>query len=70
MSFFAGTRSRAFEFPGFTRGTLVASYRLWEGERRSVRLYGKADNVFNQRYYQNGWLAAQGTMVVGFGYGF
>ncbi len=70
MSFFAGTRSRAFEFPGFTRGTLVATYRLWENERRSVRLYGKADNVFNQRYYQNGWLAAQGTIVVGFGYGF
>jgi iron complex outermembrane receptor protein len=70
MSFFAGTRSRAFEFPGFTRGTLVASYRLWEGERRSVRMYGKVDNVFNQRYYQNGWLAAQSTMVVGLGYGF
>ena len=56
--------------PASRRGTLVASYRLWESERRSVRLYGKADNVFNQRYYQNGWLAAQGTMLVGFGYGF
>lgn len=69
-SFFAGTRSRPFEFTGFTKASLVASYRLWEGERRSVRIYGKADNVFRQRYYQNGWLAAQGAVLVGFGYGF
>jgi len=69
-SFFAGTRSRPFEFPGYTKGTLVAGYRVWESERRSLRLYGKADNVFNQRYYQNGWLAARGTVLAGLGYGF
>ena len=69
-SFFAGTRSRPFEFPGYTKGTLVAGYRVWENERRSLRLYGKADNVFNQRYYQNGWLAARGTVLAGLGYGF
>jgi hypothetical protein len=43
---------------------------VWESERRSLRLYGKADNVFNQRYYQNGWLAAGGTALAGLGYGF
>ncbi len=69
-SFFAGTRSRAFEFPGYTKSSLVASYRVWEGELRSLRVYGKADNVFNQRYYQNGWLAARATLVLGLGYGF
>jgi vitamin B12 transporter len=69
-SFFAGTRSRAFEFPGYTKGSLVVSYRVWEGERRSLRAYGKADNVFNQRYYQNGWLAARATLILGLGYGF
>ena len=26
---------------------------------------GKADNVFNQRYYQNGWLAARATLLLG-----
>jgi vitamin B12 transporter len=69
-SFFAVTRSRAFEFPGFTKGTLVASYRVWENERRSARLYGKVDNLFNQRYYQNGWLAAGATAIAGIGYSF
>ena len=67
-SFFAGTRSRAFQFPGFTKASLVASYKVWEGERSAVRLYVKGDNVFNQRYYQNGWLAAQGTFLIGLGY--
>ncbi len=69
-SFFAGTRSRAFEFPGFTKGSLVASYRVWEGERRSARVYCKVDNIFNQRYYQNGWLAPQATALLGLGYNF
>ena len=69
-SFFAGTRSRPFEFPGYTKGTLAASYRAWESERRSLRIYGKADNIFNQRYYQNGWLAARGTALAGIGFGF
>jgi iron complex outermembrane receptor protein len=69
-SFFAGTRSRAFEFPGITKGSLVGSYRVWEGERRSARIYCKVDNIFNQRYYQNGWLAPQATALLGLGYNF
>lgn len=66
--FFAGVRSRAFEFPGFTRASLVGSYRVWQGERGTVRGYAKVDNLFNERYYQNGWLAARGTVVIGMGY--
>jgi outer membrane receptor protein involved in Fe transport len=43
---------------------------VWENERRSARLYGKVDNLFNQRYYQNGWLAAGATAIAGIGYSF
>jgi hypothetical protein len=30
-----------------------------------VRLYGKVENVFNQRWYENGWLAPQAWGIVG-----
>lgn len=69
-SFFAATRSRAFEFAGFTKVDLTVNYRLWEGERRSARIYGKIDNLSSQRYYQNGWLASRATFVMGLGFGF
>jgi iron complex outermembrane receptor protein len=68
--FFAVTGSRAFEFPGFTKVDLTASYRFWESEQRAARFYGKIDNLFNERYYQNGWLASQATFVMGIGYRF
>src|SRR5262249_33915539 len=61
--FFAGTRSRAFEFPGFTKGSLVGSFRAWQNDRSTLRVYTKVDNLFNQRYYQNGWLAAKATAI-------
>ncbi len=67
-AFFAGTRSRAFEFPGFTRAAAVGSYRVWRNEHKSARIYVKVDNVFNQRYYQTGWLAARATVIGGIGF--
>jgi iron complex outermembrane receptor protein len=69
-SFAASGRSRAFEFPGFTKTDLTVNYRLWEGEHREARLYGKIDNIFNERYYQNGWLNPRATFVMGLGYMF
>ena len=68
--FFAVTRTRAFHFPGFTKTGLMANYRVWEGEKRSVRAYTRIDNLFNQTYYEAGWLASKATFVVGLGYGF
>jgi iron complex outermembrane receptor protein len=66
----AGGRARAFEFPGFTKVDLAVNYRVWEGENRSARLYGKVENLFNERYYQNGWLNPRATFVMGLGYSF
>jgi outer membrane receptor for ferrienterochelin and colicin len=68
--FFAVSRSRAFEFPGFTKVDLVAGFRVWENDRRFLRAYGNVNNLFNQRFYQNGWLAPQATFALGMAYSF
>jgi iron complex outermembrane receptor protein len=67
---FAGFESSAYLFPGFTNAGVMLNYRVWENERRSVRLYTKIDNIFNQAYYQSGYLAARATFASGLGYSF
>jgi len=70
LPFFAVNRTRVFLSPGFTKGDLVAGYRLWSRDRSNVRLYGKVENVFNQRWYENGWLVPQAWALVGLSYAF
>ncbi len=55
VPFFAISRTRAFESPGFTKADLVAGYKIWEAERKKVRAYIKVENFLNQNYYENGW---------------
>jgi outer membrane receptor protein involved in Fe transport len=33
------------------------SYERWQAERVTLVLFGGVENVFNQRYYENGFLA-------------
>lgn len=54
-AYFAVNRSRSFEFPGFTKVDLTAGYRVWESDKRFVRLFTRIENVLDQTYYQNGW---------------
>ncbi len=61
---------QAYEFPGYTKTNLTASYQVWESEKKSVRLYGKVDNLFNRTYYVAGFLAPRATFVAGIGYAF
>jgi iron complex outermembrane receptor protein len=70
LSFFAGTGSRPFEFPGFTKADLAGGYRVWQSDNQSVRLYGKVENVFNQTYYENGWVAPGAWAIAGMTYRF
>ena len=70
VPFFAVTQTRVYSFPGFTKTGLMANYRVFQGERRSVRAYVKVDNLFNQTYYESGWLAAKATFALGMGYSF
>jgi vitamin B12 transporter len=67
---FAGIRSRAFQFPAFTKTDLVASYRFWETERKSARLYAKVDNLFDRSYFPSGYINPGATFVTGIGYSF
>jgi outer membrane receptor for Fe3+-dicitrate len=67
---FAGFESSAYLFPGFTNAGLMLNYRLWSNEKRSVRVYTKIDNIFNETYYESGYLAARATFASGLGFSF
>jgi outer membrane cobalamin receptor len=58
--------SRAYRFPGIAKAQLGASYRLPLGETQALRLFVKADNLFNQTYFESGFrtpgITAQGGM--------
>jgi iron complex outermembrane receptor protein len=69
-SYFAVNRSRAFEFPGFTKADVLGSYQVWSNDSKSVRLFAQVENLFNQRYYQNGWLAPMANFRSGLTLGF
>ena len=47
--------SRAFRFPGPSRAQTAISYRRPLHEFSAVRFYLKADNLFNQTYFENGY---------------
>lgn len=55
---------KAFRFNGPARGQLGLSYRLPLSEFRAIRFYAKADNMFNQTYFENGY-RTPGTTVFG-----
>ena len=72
-AFFAAGRPRAYRYPGFTKAALIGSYRLpvfAGGSRQSLRAYIKIDNLFDETYYQGGWLALGRTAMAGVAVGF
>lgn len=48
--------SGAFQFPGYKRGDLGFSYRIPLKEAHSLRLFAKAENIFDRVYYESGFL--------------
>ena len=50
-------RMAELTFDGYTKGDLFASYERRQTERVSVIFFGGVENVFNQTYYENGFLA-------------
>ena len=50
-------RMAELKFPGFTKGDLFVSYERRHAERVTFVLFGGVENVFNQTYYENGFLA-------------
>jgi iron complex outermembrane receptor protein len=50
-------RMAELTFSGYTKGDLFVSYERQQTERVTFVLFGGVENVFNQTYYENGFLA-------------
>jgi iron complex outermembrane receptor protein len=48
--------SGAFRFPGLKRAGLGGSYRIPMSEDKGIRIFARAENLFNQTYYESGFL--------------
>ena len=48
--------SRVLRFDAITKVDLGASYRLPLSEFRSLRFFGRVDNLLDRQYYENGFL--------------
>jgi outer membrane receptor protein involved in Fe transport len=53
--YLASVSGRAFRFGGPSRAQTALSYRRPLSEARALRVYFKADNLFNQTYFENGF---------------
>jgi len=68
LTFFSSPR--VFEFDGPVKADLVASYTRPVGESKSLRFYGKLDNLFNKTYWESGFTAPDRWGIVGVGFSF
>lgn len=68
--YLASVSGRAFRFEGLSRARMGLSYRRPFGEFRALRLYFKADNLFNQTYFENGFRTPGTTFTTGSQYEF
>jgi outer membrane receptor protein involved in Fe transport len=50
-------RMAELTFSGYTKGDVFVSYERRQTERIRVELFGGVENVFNETYYENGFLA-------------
>ena len=57
--------SRVFRFDGITKIDLGGGYRLPLSEFRSLRFYGRVDNLLDRKYYENGFLNPGALGVAG-----
>ncbi|MBV9267725.1 MAG: TonB-dependent receptor [Acidobacteriaceae bacterium] len=50
--------SGAYSFAGIKRADLGVGYRLPLSERKAIRFFGKGENIFDQQYYEGGFVTA------------
>lgn len=67
---YVGFDPRAYEFPGFARLDLGASYTLPLSNARALRIFGRVDNVLDREIYDLGWRAPGATAVGGVTFSF
>jgi len=61
----AAGRARAYLYSGVTKMDIVVNREVWSGEKHTLKAYAKVDNVFNQRFYENGFQAPRCTFLTG-----
>jgi vitamin B12 transporter len=61
---------RLFELDGPVKADLVASYTRPVGENKSLRFYGKLDNLLNRTYWESGFTAPGRWGIMGVGFSF
>jgi len=67
---FGATVTQTYRFGGLHKVNLGAGYRIPVKEFHSVRLFVRANNVFNQTYFENGFPTAGRTAMGGLQYEF
>lgn len=58
-------RTAELVFAGFTKADLFGSYERKVSDRATLVFFAGADNIFNQRYYENGFLAPRAVARAG-----
>src|SRR5262249_18267270 len=61
-----GGGNRLFVFNGPTKANAIFGYEIPWTDRRNVELYGKIENLFNQKPYEDGFIGPQAWAVGGF----
>jgi iron complex outermembrane receptor protein len=61
----SGGGNRLFVFNGATKANVIFGYELPHSDRRSVEIYGKVENVFNQKPYEDGFIGPQAWAIGG-----
>lgn len=61
----SGSFGRQFVFDGPHKADVVVSYQRPVGESRSMELYMKVDNIFNQRAFEDGFVGPKAWAVGG-----
>ncbi|MBI4458841.1 MAG: TonB-dependent receptor [Acidobacteria bacterium] len=61
---------QTYRFQGYTLIDLTASYLLWERERSRLRVVFRGENLLNQEYFQEGFLAPRATARAGIHFDF
>ena len=67
---FTAGGSRAFLFDGPVKADLVVSYTVPVSASKSLRLYGKVENVFDRAYFEDGFRTPGAWGIVGLAFGF
>ncbi|MGA3242145.1 MAG: TonB-dependent receptor [Bryobacteraceae bacterium] len=62
--------TQTYRFNGIHKVNLGASYRIPIGEYRAIRFFVRADNIFNQTYFESGFLTPGRTASSGLQYEF